>query len=75
MEVASSLPDYLPALSAAKTSNLSLPVKHHILTIDEASQQQQQVQNEGKTEYVLKSDKKTHQAHKRILEQSQRIYF
>ena len=37
MEVASSRPDYLPTLSAAKTSKLSLLVKHHILAIDEAS--------------------------------------
>ena len=37
MEVASSRPDYLPILSAAKTSKLSLLVKHHILAIDEAS--------------------------------------
>ena len=36
MEVASSRPDYLPTLSAAKTSKLSLLVKHHILAIDEA---------------------------------------
>ena len=41
MEVASSRPDYLPTLSAAKTSKLSLLVKHHILEIDEASYQQQ----------------------------------
>ena len=31
MEVDSSRPDHLPTLSAAKTSNLSLLVKHHIL--------------------------------------------
>ena len=37
MEVASSRPDQLPTLSAAKTSKLSLLVKHHILAIDEAS--------------------------------------
>ena len=37
MEVASSRPDHLPTLSAAKTSKLSLLVKHHILVIDEAS--------------------------------------
>ena len=37
MEVISSLPDYLPTLSAAKTSTHSLLVKHHILAIDEAS--------------------------------------
>ena len=37
MEVASSRPDYLPTLSAAKTSKLYLLVKHHILAIDEAS--------------------------------------
>ena len=37
MEVDSSRPDYLPTLSAAKTSKLSLLVKHHILAIDEAS--------------------------------------
>ena len=37
MEVASSRPDYLPTLSAAKVSKLSLLVKHHILAIDEAS--------------------------------------
>ena len=43
MEVASSRPDYLPTLSAAKTSILSLLVKHHILAIDEASKQQQQL--------------------------------
>ena len=34
MEVASSRPDYLPTLSAAKTSKLPLLVKHHILAID-----------------------------------------
>ena len=37
MEDASSRPDYLPTLSAAKTSKLSLLGKHHILAIDEAS--------------------------------------
>ena len=37
MEVASSRSDYLPTLSAAKTSKLSLLVKHHILAIDEAN--------------------------------------
>ena len=37
MEVASSRPDHLPTLSVAKTSKLSLLVKHHILAIDEAS--------------------------------------
>ena len=37
MDVASSRPDYLPRLSSAKTSKLSLLVKHHILAIDEAS--------------------------------------
>ena len=37
IEVASSRPDYLPTFSAAKTSKLSLLVKHHILAIDEAS--------------------------------------
>ena len=37
MEVASSRPDYLPTLSAAKTFKLSLLVKHHIMAIDEAS--------------------------------------
>ena len=37
MEVASSRPDSLSTLSAAKTSKLSLLVKHHILAIDEAS--------------------------------------
>ena len=37
MEVTSSRPDYLPTLSAAKTSKLSLLVKHHILAIDEAN--------------------------------------
>ena len=37
MEVASSRPDHLPTLSAAKSSNLSLLVKHHILAIYEAS--------------------------------------
>ena len=37
MEVASTRPDHLPTLSAAKTSKLSLLVKHHILAIDEAS--------------------------------------
>ena len=42
MEVASSRQDHLPTLSGAKTSNLSLLVKHHILAIDEASQQQPQ---------------------------------
>ena len=42
MEVASSRPDYLPTLSTAETSNLSLLVKHHILAIDEASKQHQQ---------------------------------
>ena len=41
MEVASSRPDYLPTLSADKTSKLSLLVKHHILAIDEAMKQQQ----------------------------------
>ena len=40
MEVGSSWPDHLPTLSAAKASNLALHVKHHILAIDEASQQQ-----------------------------------
>ena len=44
MEVASSRSDYLPTLPAAKTSKLSLLVKHHILAIDEATQQQQQQQ-------------------------------
>ena len=33
MEVASSRPYYLPTLSAAKSSKLSLLVKHHILAI------------------------------------------
>ena len=37
MEDASSRPDYLPTLSAAKTAKHSLLVKHHILAIDEAS--------------------------------------
>ena len=37
MEVASLRPDYLPTLSAAKTSKLSPLVNHHILAIDEAS--------------------------------------
>ena len=37
MEVASSWPDYLPTLSAAKASKPSLIVKHHILAIDEVS--------------------------------------
>ena len=37
MEVVSSRLDYLPTLSAAKTSMLSLLVKHHILAIDEAN--------------------------------------
>ena len=37
MEVASSRPDYLPTLSAAKTYKLSLLVCHHILGVDEAS--------------------------------------
>ena len=37
MEVASSRPDYLPTLSAAKTTKLSLLVKHQILAVDEAS--------------------------------------
>ena len=37
MEVSSSRPDYLPTLSAGKTFNLSLLVKHHMLAIDEAS--------------------------------------
>ena len=37
MEVASSRLDHLPTQSAAKTSKLSLLVKHHILAIDEAS--------------------------------------
>ena len=41
MEVASSQPDYLPTLSAAKTYKLSQLVKHQILAIDEASKQQQ----------------------------------
>ena len=36
-DVASLRPDHLPTLSAAKTSKLSLLVKHHILAIDEAS--------------------------------------
>ena len=36
MEVALTRPDYLPSLSAAKTSKLSLLVKHHISAIDEA---------------------------------------
>ena len=36
MEVASSRMNYLPILSAAKTSKLSLLVKHHIMAIDEA---------------------------------------
>ena len=34
---------HLSTLSTAKTSSLSLLVKHHILAIDEASQQQQQL--------------------------------
>ena len=37
IEVACSRPDHLPTLSVAKTSKLSLLVKHHILAIDEAS--------------------------------------
>ena len=37
MEVASSRPDYLPALAATKASKLYLLIKHHILAIDEAS--------------------------------------
>ena len=37
MEFASSRTDYLPTLSAAKASELSLLVKHHILAIDESS--------------------------------------
>ena len=37
MEVAYSRPDYLPTMSAAKSSKLSLLVKHHILAIDEAN--------------------------------------
>ena len=37
MKVASLRSDYLPTLSAAITSKLSLLVKHHILAIDEAS--------------------------------------
>ena len=37
MEVATSRPDYMTTLSAAKTSKLSLLVEHHILAIDEAS--------------------------------------
>ena len=41
MKVASSRPDHLSTLSLAKTSKLSLLVKHHILLIDEASYQQQ----------------------------------
>ena len=36
MEVSSSRPDHLPTLLAAKTSKLSLILKHHILAIDEA---------------------------------------
>ena len=44
IEVAPSRPDYLPTLSAAKTSKLSLLVKHHVLAIDETSQRQQQQQ-------------------------------
>ena len=36
MEVASSRPNYLPTLSAAKTSKLSLLAKYHILAFDEA---------------------------------------
>ena len=36
-EVSSSRPDHQTTLSAAKTSKLSLLVKHHILAIDEAS--------------------------------------
>ena len=48
MEVDSSRPDYLPILSAAKTVNLSLLVKHHILAIDEASKQHQHLSiNQG----------------------------
>ena len=37
MEVAASRQDHLPTLSVAKTSKLSLLVKHHTLAIDEAS--------------------------------------
>ena len=37
MDVASSRPDHLPTLSAAKASKLSLLVKLYILAIDEAS--------------------------------------
>ena len=37
LEVASSRPDYMPILSAAKTSKHSLLAKHHILAIYEAS--------------------------------------
>ena len=37
MEVDSARLDYLPSLLAAKTSKLSLLIKHHILTIDEVS--------------------------------------
>ena len=36
MEVASLRPDYLLTLSEAKTSKLSLLIKHYVLTIDEA---------------------------------------
>ena len=53
MEVASWRPDHLPTLSAAKTSKLSLIVRHHILAIDEASQQQQQ--SEDVTSIVLET--------------------
>ena len=37
MAVASSRPDYIPTLSAANTSKLSMLVEHHILAIDEGA--------------------------------------
>ena len=48
MKVASLRPDYLPIMSAAKTSKHSLLVKHHILAIDEASLQKQMLEENDK---------------------------
>ena len=56
MEVASSWQDYLPTLSEAKTSKLSLLVKHHIFAIDEASKQQQHVGNDVNERQLLLFD-------------------
>ena len=44
VEVASSGHDFLPTLSAAKTSKISLLVNHHIVAIDEVGYQQEQLQ-------------------------------